>query len=152
MRTVGIDRLGTPHTLPRTHFPERSEVADACVPQLVARTCFQERSSGVIATMSNENFYEPLNRRPCTDPECIFYHQILCHIMGCYVGNWVHGNYFAIQIFIAHCDHCSDDEWIHCFPLRDYVDSPFYTSFNKLYIMCLSPEWIRPNIPGFSDQ
>ena len=99
-----------------------------------------------------KHFYEPLNRRPCTDPECIFYHQILCHMMGCYVGNSIHGNCLAIQMFIAHCDYCSDDECILCFPLRDYIDSPFFTCFDMLYIMCLSHGWIRPNIPACSDQ
>ena len=43
-------------------------------------------------------------------------------------------------------------DFISCFPFRDYIDSPIYTSFDKLYIMCLSPEWIRPNIPGYSDK
>ena len=99
-----------------------------------------------------KHFYEPLNRRPCTDPECMFCHQILCPIMGCYVGNSIHGNCLAIQMFIAHCDHCSNDECILWFPLSDYIDSPFFTSFDMLYIMCLSHGWIRPNIPGCSDQ
>ena len=99
-----------------------------------------------------KHFYKPLNRRPCTDPECIFYHQMLHHIMVCYLGNRIHENCLAIRIIIAHCDHCSGDECILCFRHRDYIDSSFFTSFGKLYIMCLSPEWIRPNIHGCSDQ
>ena len=41
-----------PHarTHARTVFPERSEVADACVLQLVVCTSFLEGSSGVVAT------------------------------------------------------------------------------------------------------
>ena len=51
MRTRGIDWLGTTHALACTVFPERSEVADACVPYLVACTGFPEGSSGVVATV-----------------------------------------------------------------------------------------------------
>ena len=52
VRTRGIDWLGTARSLPRTHIPERSEVADACVPQLVACACVLEGSSGVVGTHS----------------------------------------------------------------------------------------------------
>ena len=95
---------------------------------------------------------EPTYREPCVDPECIFYHRMLQHVMYCSDDYCDHPDCVEIRTFISHYNACIDGICQLCSPVRGSLDRPFWEDWERSTIVRMDSDMLGPSTPRYSRQ